>query len=270
MKKTKMILLDKFIDNAIDVDDYLLVGDLQDFVGVPKFIFTGGEYIQDGLVGTISIDEETETISIDGEISFYDDFDFDFLFNDEDEIWEAEAVYVLDVDPAAADEPVDPEDPEEPSVDSVTFSPTSGTVVLGADETFKYTIAVEGTGVALLEIDINTVDASAPWPSREQFWLAADVNDPYAGDKADFDQNGVVVDYADNTWTIDFGDIATPAMIESGAISIHTAVTDIDKNPLWNDMMNPLPEGKVTVNITREEPGDEDPEDTEPGEPEDP
>lgn len=113
MKKTKMILLDKFIDNAIDVDDYLLVDDLQDFVGLPKFIFAGGEYIEDDVVGSITLDPEAETLDIDGVISFYDDFDFDFTFNDEDEIWEAEAVYVLDVDPAAAEEPED-QDPVDP------------------------------------------------------------------------------------------------------------------------------------------------------------
>lgn len=119
MKKTKMILLDKFIDNAIDVDDYLLVDDLQDFVGLPKFIFEGGEYIQDGVVGSITLDPVAETLDIGGVISFYDDFDFDFIFNDGDKIWEAEAVYVLDVDPAAdpedpEDEDPEDEDPEEP------------------------------------------------------------------------------------------------------------------------------------------------------------
>lgn len=103
MKKTKMILLDKFIDNAIDVDDYLLVDDLQDFVGLPKFIFSGGEYVEDDVVAAISIDEEAETLTIDGEVSYYDDFDFDFEFNEVSKEWEPVGVYVLYIDPAASE-----------------------------------------------------------------------------------------------------------------------------------------------------------------------
>lgn len=140
-----------------------------------------------------------------------------------------------------------------PSVSSVSFSVASGNVVVGVDDTFKYTISVDGTGVGFLELDIDTANVSAPWQSRVQFWLSADVNDPYDGDKEEFEQYGITVEYDNNVWTIDFGDILTPAMIESGNITINTAVRDVNRDKLWNDMNHTIPEGRVVVNLSREE-----------------
>ena len=94
---TKMVLLDKFKDQA-QLDSYVLVEDLQEFIGTDLYEFDIelNEYVSIGEVTSIDIDQEEGSLKVNDKVSFYDDFDFDF------EVIDGEllplAIYVLEID----------------------------------------------------------------------------------------------------------------------------------------------------------------------------
>lgn len=118
MTITKMILLDKFKESALDLKSYLLVDDLQEFVGTDLYEYQVGAdgYVEIGKVTSIDIDQETGSLKVNDKVSFYDDFDFDFDVDGSTQT--PKAIVVLEIDANATapspDEPVDPVDPNEP------------------------------------------------------------------------------------------------------------------------------------------------------------
>ena len=123
MTITKMVLLDKFKDEVKDLESYVLVEDLQEFVGTDLFEFqVETNAIENiGEVTSIEIDQETGSLKVNDKVSFYDDFDFDFTVIDV--VQTPKGVFVLEIDanaPALSEDPedpdpTDPEDPEEPT-----------------------------------------------------------------------------------------------------------------------------------------------------------
>lgn len=113
MTITKMILLDKFKESALDLKSYLLVDDLQEFVGTVLYEYQVGVdgYAEIGKVTSIDIDQETGSLKVNDKVSFYDDFDFDFDVDGSTQT--PKAIVVLEIDanaPAPSpdeDEPVD-------------------------------------------------------------------------------------------------------------------------------------------------------------------
>lgn len=100
MTVTKMVLLDKYTDGAIDAGDFISVAEVQDFVGLPIFEFSvdDNEFLETGAVATISVNEEDETLTINDVSSYFDDYDFDY----EDGV--PTAVYILEIDDSVEDE----------------------------------------------------------------------------------------------------------------------------------------------------------------------
>lgn len=115
MTITKMILLDKFKDNVKDFESYVLVEDLQEFVGTDLFEYQVGVdgYVEIGKVTSIDIDQETGSLKVNDKVSFYDDFDFDFDVDGSTHT--SKAIIVLEIDASApapsGDEPGDEEEP---------------------------------------------------------------------------------------------------------------------------------------------------------------
>ena len=118
---TKMILLDKFKDSAINPLDYVQANEVQDFSGTPLFKFNGSEYEEIGTVNSLVLNEDEETLTVNGGVSYYDDFDFDYVVK-EDGTLEPFGVYVLEIDPTIEviddngdndnGEPTEPTDPD--------------------------------------------------------------------------------------------------------------------------------------------------------------
>lgn len=109
MTVTKMVLLDKYTDGAINASDFISVAEIQDFVGLPIFEFSvdDNEFLETGTVATISVNEEDETLTINDVSSYFDDYDFDYAVVDGVET--PEAVYILEIDDSVEDEIVEDE-----------------------------------------------------------------------------------------------------------------------------------------------------------------
>lgn len=119
-----MILLDKFKESALDLKSYLLVDDLQEFVGTDLYEYQVGVdgYVEIGKVTSIDIDQETGSLKVNDKVSFYDDFDFDFDVDGSTQT--PKAIVVLEIDAnAIAPSPVDPVDPDEPVVEDEPVDP---------------------------------------------------------------------------------------------------------------------------------------------------
>lgn len=118
MTITKMILLDKFKESALDLKSYLLVDDLQEFVGTDLYEYQVGVdgYAEIGKVTSIDIDQETGSLKVNDKVSFYDDFDFDFDVDGSTHT--PKAITVLEIDASAPAPSGDEEEPvEEESVE---------------------------------------------------------------------------------------------------------------------------------------------------------
>lgn len=136
MTITKMVLLNKFKDEVKDLESYVLVEDLQKFVGteVLEFQVETNSFVSVGKVTSIDIDQETGSLKVNDNVSFYDDFDFDFTVVDG--VQTPKGIVVLEIDanaPALLGDPVDPEEPEEP-VEPVTGLETGDGDTLVNDE----------------------------------------------------------------------------------------------------------------------------------------
>lgn len=114
---TKMLILDKYLNHA-SPNDWVLESELDTFVGKNVYVpGVDGEFQEAGKITKIELDSENETMKVNDIVSYYDDFDFDFVGN------KPEAVYVLYVDkdakfeggsePEPDPELEDPENPEE-------------------------------------------------------------------------------------------------------------------------------------------------------------
>lgn len=147
----------------------------------------------------------------------------------------------------------EPEPEIEGSVDEVTL-PEGGNVVLGENETYKFTVDYVGEDVAFLEMDINVTDPATPELARIQYTLAANEADPYNGVESEFSVQGVTVTYseAEQRWVIDFGPAVTTALVASGQVKIYSALRNANGDYLWGDMYNTTEEMRVFVNLSRE------------------
>ena len=126
MTIAKMILLDKFKDNVKDLESYVLVEDLQEFVGTDLFEFQveTNDFKNIGTVSSIDINQEDDTLKVNDKVSFYDDFDFDFAVIDG--VQTPSGIFVLEIDAnAIAPFPEDPveEDPVEEDEDPEDTDP---------------------------------------------------------------------------------------------------------------------------------------------------
>lgn len=115
-----MILLDKFKDEVKDLESYVLVEDLQEFVGTDLFGFRDETNALEniGAVTSIDIDQETGSLKVNDKVSFYDDFDFDFTVIDV--VQTPSGIFVLEIDanaPVLSSEPEPEPDPEDPEPD---------------------------------------------------------------------------------------------------------------------------------------------------------
>lgn len=161
----------------------------------------------------------------------------------------------------------DPNDPQGPlgNIESVTFTPASGPIVLAEGQTFQYSVQPVGTGAAELELDIIIENPASPLSGKEQFSLYADENNPYGDDAHLFQQYGIDAIFEDGKWDINFGANVTAALAASGEVKIYAVVRDINGQLLWGDMNKVTPEMLTRVDISFEEPSVE-PEEGEEGE----
>lgn len=111
-----MILLDKFKDEVKDLESYVLVENLQEFVGteILEFQVETNSFVGVGAVTSIDINQEDATLKVNDKVSFYDDFDLDFTVIDG--VQTPSGIFVLEIDanaPALLEDPVEP-DPVEP------------------------------------------------------------------------------------------------------------------------------------------------------------
>lgn len=131
-----------------------------------------------------------------------------------------------------------------PVVSSVQMEPASGTSELAEGETFKLEIQVLGSMLGRFELEVDHSLGEMP-----EFSVYADESDPYGGDKSQFEDVGVTVEYSNGKFNIDLGSQITQLIASKPEVKFYYAVRDYSGKYLWGSMNPTSPENTRTYTV---------------------
>lgn len=132
----------------------------------------------------------------------------------------------------------------EAEVTAVSLLPSSDTYQLPEGETFKLEIQVLGSMLGRFELEVDHSLGEMP-----EFSVYADESDPYGGDKSQFEDVGVTVEYSNGKFNIDLGSQITQLIASKPEVKFYYAVRDYSGKYLWGSMNPTSPENTRTYTV---------------------
>lgn len=132
----------------------------------------------------------------------------------------------------------------EGEVESVDFTPASGTQVIAEGGSFVWNAGIQGQDYGYLEIDILIDNPPSELDTKEQFNLYAEGN-VYGDDEQKFIDKGVTAvfkGYENGGFEVDFGAALTELFAQADEVKIYAAVRGKNGEKIWGDMDNTTPD----------------------------